>query len=97
MLRAQPTKGIDMKVTGKRFALATAAAAAIAVGAGAAWAFAESDERISNEVGVLLAKRSDDLVKACKGKPAVLMTRVEKETESEAPEDENVAPFVANQ
>lgn len=54
------------------------------------------DDRISREVGVLLAKRSDDLVKACKGKPAVLMTKVEKTSESEADEG-NVASLVANQ
>jgi hypothetical protein len=54
------------------------------------------DEQISHEVGVLLAKRSDDLVKACKGKPSVLLTKVEDEEDSTAADDENVAPLVAN-
>ena len=53
-------------------------------------------EDISTQVGVLLAERSDDLVKACKGKPDVLMARAQK-TEASAPaEDENVSPLVAN-
>jgi dsDNA-binding SOS-regulon protein len=55
------------------------------------------DEKISHEVGVLLAKRRDDLVKACKGKPEVLMIESEKETESGTETRENVAPLVANQ
>ena len=54
------------------------------------------DERISKEVGVLLAKRSDDLVKACKGKPDVLLKKDEKSADSEIDEG-NVAPLVANQ
>lgn len=54
------------------------------------------DERISHEVGVLLAKRRDDLVKACKGKPEVLMTKIERETDIEDA-TENVAPLIANQ
>ena len=52
------------------------------------------DDRISHEVGVLLAKRRDDLVKACKGKPEVLMTKVDQDVTEET---ENVSPLVAHQ
>ncbi|WP_075187831.1 YebG family protein [Teredinibacter haidensis] len=34
-------------------------------------------------IGLLLAKRSDDLVKACKGKPSVLLTTKEAEPSSQ--------------
>ena len=54
------------------------------------------DAQISHEVGVLLAQRRDDLVKACKGKPELLMTKVKQEADSEET-GENVSPLVASQ
>ncbi len=54
------------------------------------------DTQISQEVGLLLAKRRDDLVKACKGKPDALMTKTAPEIDAdESPK--NVATLVANQ
>lgn len=56
-------------------------------------------EDASEEIGLLLAKRSDDLAKACKGKPEILLKeKPEEKTEQQAaPEDERVTPLVANQ
>ena len=51
----------------------------------------EIDEEISRKVGLVLAGRSDELVKACKGKTEALLT------EEEEPQEPNVAPLVAQQ
>ena len=37
------------------------------------------DEQISKEIGLLLAKRRDDLLKACKGKTEALLPKTEPE------------------
>jgi uncharacterized protein len=52
----------------------------------------EIDEEISREVGLVLARRSDDLAKACKGKTEALLA-----DEEEEPREPNVAPLVAQQ
>ncbi|WP_444925209.1 YebG family protein [Microbulbifer sp. DLAB2-AF] len=52
------------------------------------------DEQVSEEIGLLLAKRRDALAKACKGKPEVLL---EEDESSEESSDETVTPFAANQ
>lgn len=52
-------------------------------------------EQAGEEIGLLLAKRRDDLAKACKGKPEVLLE--EGESPEEAAEDDRVTPFAANQ
>ncbi len=51
------------------------------------------DDEISCEVGLVLARRSDDLAQACKGKTEALLAERE-EGESQAP---NVATLVAQQ
>ncbi len=58
------------------------------------------DDQISEEVGLLLAKRRDDLVKACKGKPDVLLAKTEAAASSEGTgfdEEGNVTELVAGQ
>lgn len=50
------------------------------------------DENQSEEIGLLLAKRRDNLAKACKGKPEVLL-----EEPAAAENAENVTPIVASQ
>lgn len=49
------------------------------------------DEKQSEKIGLLLAQRRDDLVKACKGKPELLLQKDES-TDS----DEVVMPISAN-
>lgn len=58
------------------------------------------DDQISEDVGLLLAKRRDDLVKACKGKPDVLLAVTETSAASEdtaIEEEENVTELAAGQ
>jgi dsDNA-binding SOS-regulon protein len=55
---------------------------------------ADMDEGISREVGLLLAKRSDDLAKAIKGKPEALLS---EPSEPETTEDSNVSPLTSAQ
>ena len=38
------------------------------------------DEKTSESIGLLLANRSDDLAKACKGKPSILLETPSDET-----------------
>jgi len=45
------------------------------------------DEQQSEEIGLLLARRRDNLAKACKGKPELLL--------EEASTDNNVTPIAA--
>ena len=54
-------------------------------------------ENDAEEIGLLLAKRSDDLVKACKGKPAALLeNNSSAETDDTAEADaNNVTPISA--
>ncbi|MBB3063437.1 hypothetical protein FHS09_004295 [Microbulbifer rhizosphaerae] len=65
-------------------------------------------EQAGEEIGLLLAKRRDDLAKACKGKPEVLLEsdgretneRESNERESEQQDEtseEQVTPLAANQ
>ncbi|WP_193164826.1 YebG family protein [Microbulbifer hainanensis] len=56
-------------------------------------------EEAGEEIGLLLAKRRDDLAKACKGKPEVLLQEeapAAQEEDSTA-DDDRVTPLVANQ
>ena len=56
------------------------------------------DDQISEEVGLLLAKRRDDLIKACKGKPDVLLAKTETPSAIEdaaIEEEENVTELAA--
>ncbi|WP_323844623.1 YebG family protein [Microbulbifer magnicolonia] len=53
-------------------------------------------EQAGEEIGLLLAKRRDDLAKACKGRPEVLLEETEAEVQQEA-DDDRVTPFAANQ
>lgn len=56
-------------------------------------------EQAGEEIGLLLAKRREDLAKACKGRPEILLEEPEASEEpadSEA-EDSRVTPLVANQ
>ena len=53
------------------------------------------DESVSEKIGLLLAERREDLAKACKGKPEMLL---EKDTaDLDAPDSDNVTPLVAKQ
>jgi len=52
-------------------------------------------EQAGEEIGLLLAKRRDDLAKACKGKPEVLLE--EDDNAQREKEDDRVTPLVANQ
>lgn len=47
-------------------------------------------------IGLLLAKRSDDLVKACKGKPQVLLENLGNTEEEEASDDSNVTSLTGS-
>lgn len=52
------------------------------------------DEKHSEAIGLLLAERRDDLAKACKGKPEVLLTAVPGNKDiSDALDGENVTPI----
>ncbi|MGD8177216.1 YebG family protein [Marinimicrobium sp. ARAG 43.8] len=48
-------------------------------------------EAYSEAIGLLLAERSDQLAKACKGKPEVLLEA------SDTDQEENVTPLAAHQ
>ena len=50
------------------------------------------DEEHSEAIGLLLARRREDLAKACKGKPEVLLEPVEEPDQ----EDKTVTPITAN-
>ncbi|WP_237065338.1 YebG family protein [Microbulbifer guangxiensis] len=50
-------------------------------------------EEVGEEIGLLLAKRRENLAKACKGKPEILL---EEEEETSA-DDDRVTPLAANQ
>ncbi|SDZ85167.1 YebG family protein [Microbulbifer marinus] len=59
-------------------------------------------EQAGEEIGLLLAKRREDLAKACKGKPEILLEEKEEKAETETEtaqdsDDDRVTPFVANQ
>ena len=56
-------------------------------------------EQAAEEVGLLLAKRSDKLAKACKGKPELLLEEdsTPEEQMDEKSDDHRVTPLVANQ
>ena len=56
-------------------------------------------EEAGEEIGLLLAKRRDDLAKACKGKPEVLLQEEASTAQEEdsAADDDRVTPLVANQ
>ena len=51
------------------------------------------DEEQSEAIGLLLARRREDLAKACKGKPEVLL---EEDSNASEQDDDNVTPLVAN-
>ncbi|AMX02376.1 YebG family protein [Microbulbifer thermotolerans] len=53
-------------------------------------------EQAGEEIGLLLAKRREDLAKACKGKPELLLEEQEESAASEM-QDDRVTPFAANQ
>ncbi|SHE74642.1 hypothetical protein SAMN04487965_0561 [Microbulbifer donghaiensis] len=59
-------------------------------------------EQAGEEIGLLLAKRREDLAKACKGKPEVLLEENEAKAETAAEsaqdsDDDRVTAFAANQ
>ena len=56
----------------------------------------ELDDKQSEAIGILLAKRRDKLAIACKGKPAVLLeAEVTEESDADA-EDTTVTPIAVN-
>ena len=55
------------------------------------------DESHSEEIGLLLAKRRDNLAKACKGKPDVLLEEPAEEKPASSEQTENVTPLAVNQ
>lgn len=55
------------------------------------------DERTSEAIGILLAERREDLAKACKGKPSVLLETPSSNSEGQSNANEdNVTPLTAS-
>lgn len=52
-------------------------------------------EEAGEEIGLLLAKRREDLAKACKGKPELLLEEETSTAEEQA--DDRVTPLAVNQ
>jgi uncharacterized protein len=50
----------------------------------------------SESIGLLLAENKDELLKALKGKPEVLLNLDDKTTEKEAQDDKNITPISAS-
>lgn len=55
------------------------------------------DENQSEEIGLLLARRRDQLAKACKGKPEALLEEAEEKNLQATDATEKVTPLAANQ
>ncbi|WP_346836656.1 YebG family protein [Microbulbifer sp. SAOS-129_SWC] len=54
-------------------------------------------EQAGEDIGLLLAKRREDLAKACKGKPELLLEEDSADADTAEADDDRVTPLVANQ
>ena len=53
------------------------------------------DEAICEDIGLLLAKHRDNLAKACKGKPELLLdAQLDTQVDTETTTTDNVSPLV---